>query len=118
MPLRFSRNDYICSKKCEEPNNYVVEDDKSEYVNEFLNECPKDYIYKRKNSNGEYICSNVPCGKGKNDDYVYYFMNINICLKNFEQYYYYENFTENSMKTKKYCVITYDFFCLNYCIII
>ena len=111
---RFLKSNYICIEKCVFPNNYVVEetedgDNANIMKNECLSECPEQKPYMRQNDDGEYICSNKPCGEdGTSDQYKYYYMDKKICLKNCGQLYYYK-LTEGD-STKEYCVNSCDFF--------
>ena len=110
---RYSKSNYICEDFCAPPNNYVIDPeytgDESELVNVCLDKCPESKPYMRQNNKGEYICSNIPCGKdnngGESNRYVY--MDTYICLDKCGSYYYYEDKDDNN---KEYCVSSCDFF--------
>ena len=69
-------SDYICTSKCEIPNNYVVEtknDNENDInLNECLSKCPSTKIYMRENSNKEYVCSDTPCNQDNEFYYNHY----------------------------------------------
>ena len=104
LPIRYSTSNYICVTKCEAPNNYVVEDENSQYVNQCRNKCPDNTYYIRENENGEYICSTQKCEEDGEDGYKNYYMDTNICLKKCGKLYSYH------YNSKDYCVDSCDFF--------
>ena len=110
---RYSKSNYICEEFCAPPNNYVVNPeytgDESELVNVCLDKCPENKPYMRQNNIGEYICSNIPCGKNNNggDSHKYFYMDTYICLEGCGSYY---MFIDEDDNNKQYCVSSCDFF--------
>ena len=102
LSKRYSKSNYICEKFCTPPNNYVIvteyTEEDSELVNVCLDKCPENKPYMRQNDEGEYICSNIPCGKDNNgrDSHKYFYMDTYICLKECGSYYYYKDTDDNN----------------------
>ena len=80
---RYIMPNYICSKNCKEPNNFVVRNDNNQI--ECQSKCPsKEQYAQYDQEKKEYYCTTEKCHE--NSEYKYYYLEDKICLKECKEF--------------------------------
>ena len=80
---RYIMPNYICSKNCKEPNNFVVRNNNN--LIECQSKCPSKGQYAQYDQEKkEYYCTTEECHE--NSEYKYYYLEDKICLKECKEY--------------------------------